>query len=217
MTAKFTLAVILAIAILIFLSPPPASAISAKKIIEKVEKRYDNLTDFRADFHQTVSIDSSDTAGYSASGTLWVKKPNKFRLELEQQTSVSDGRTLWTYVPHNNQVLVDHADTTGGAARPDQLFLKYFKQAEAKLVGTEQVSGLDCYHLHLCPTGDGDISSLHVWVDKDTYLARRLKITDAGGMVTDYRFTEVRMNPGLSDSIFIFQVPDGVEVIDMRW
>jgi outer membrane lipoprotein-sorting protein len=36
-------------------------------------------------------------------------------------------------------------------------------------------------------------------------------------MVTDYRFTEIKLNSGLSDYIFIFQAPDTVEVIDMRW
>ncbi len=201
----------------ILLPTPPAESITAQEILQKVEERYENLTDFQAAFQQTVTIDSADTAGTLASGTLWVKKPARFRLELEHQTTVSDGITLWTYVPVHNQVLVDAADTTGGGMRPDQLFLTYFQDAQATLLGTEPVAGFDCYHLCLCPTEDAAISSLQVWVDKDTWLARRLKFTDSGGMITQYRFTEMKTNPGLADSLFVFQAPDTVEVIDMRW
>jgi outer membrane lipoprotein carrier protein len=195
----------------------PSGAITAGDILQKVEERYESLTDFRAGFQQALHLDEADTAGHLASGILWVKKPAKFRLELEHQTTVSDGRTLWTYVPDNNQVLVDAADPTGGGIRPDQLFLTYFQDADAILCGTEQVAGLDCYHLCLQPAEEAAIASLQVWVDKDSWLARRLTFIDEGGMITHYRFTEMQINPGLPDSLFVFQAPDTVEVIDMRW
>ena len=43
------------------------------------------------------------------------------------------------------------------------------------------------------------------------------QLTDAGGMVTEYKFTDVRMNIGLADSLFVFRAPPEVEVIDLRW
>ena len=201
----------------VLLPAPAAQSITAGEILRKVEERYESLNDFRATFHQALYMDEADTAGYLASGTLWVKKPVQFRLELEHQTTVSDGRTLWTYVPDNNQVLVDAADTTGGGMRPDQLFLTYFQDAEATLCGAEEVAGLECYHLYLQPAEETAVASLEVWVDKSSYLARRLTFNDDGGMITHYRFTETQINPGLDDSLFVFQAPDTVEVIDMRW
>jgi chaperone LolA len=201
----------------VLLLTPPAESITAQKILQKVAERYEHLTDFQAAFQQAVYMDSADTAGYLSSGTLWVKKPTKFRLKLEHQITVSDGATLWTYVPANSQVLVDAADTSGRALRPDQLFLTYFQDAEATLLGTEEVAGFGCYHLCLRPKEETGISSLQVWVDKDSWLARRLEFTDDGGMITSYRFTEIKTNPGLADSLFVFQAPDSVEVIDMRW
>jgi len=201
----------------VLLLTPPAESITAGEILQKVEERYQSLTDFQAAFQQALYMDEADTVGYLASGTLWVKKPIQFRLELEHQTTVSDGRSLWTYVPDNKQVLVDAADTTGGAMRPDQLFLTYFQDAEAILCGTEEVAGMDCYHLLLHPAEETAIASLEVWVDRDSWLARRLTFTDDGGMITHYRFTEMQINSGLDDSLFVFQAPDSVEVIDMRW
>jgi len=217
MRPKGTLTAVPLMLLAVLLLTPPAAAVTAQEILQKVEERYENLTDFQAAFQQAVTIDSADTAGYLASGTLWVKKPARFRLELEHQTTVSDGITLWTYVPAHNQVLVDAADTTGQALRPDQLFLTYFEGAQATLLGTEPVAGFDCYHLCLCPTEEAAISMLRVWVDRNNWLARRLEFTDPGGMITRYRFTEIKTNPGLADSLFVFQAPDTVEVIDMRW
>jgi chaperone LolA len=206
----------LAVAILL-MATLPTEAISAKKILKKVDGEYKSLNDFRASFGQRISVDPTDTVGYAAAGTLWVKKPAKFRLQLEHQTVVSDGCTLWTYVPRNQQVLVDQADTTGGATRPDQLFLTYFKKAEAELVGTEEISGRDCYLLHLTPEESDVIVSLRVWVDQKTWLARRLEVAQEGGMITDYRFSDIQVNPGLPDSLFVFRAPPEVEVIDLRW
>lgn len=217
MAPKRLVTVFILIILPALLPAPPAESITAEEILHKVEERYESLTDFRAGFQQALYMDEADTTGYLASGTLWVKKPVKFRLELEHQTTVSDGQTLWTYVPDNNQVLVDAADTTGGGMRPDQLFLTYFQDAEATLCGTEKVAGFDCYHLCLQPAEETAVASLQVWVDQDTWLARRLTFTDDGGMITHYRFTEMHINPGLDDSLFVFQAPDTVEVIDMRW
>jgi outer membrane lipoprotein carrier protein len=206
---------LLAMAILLMTSLP-AVAISAKKILKKVEGEYNSLKDFTADFTQTVYVDSTDS-GYASAGRLRVKKPDMFHLDLEHHTIISDGDTLWTYVPHNQQVLVDQPDTTVGAARPDQLFLTYFKETAAELIRSEEVAGRDCYLLHLEPEGNRDISCLRVWVDKESWLARRLEVTDMGGMITDYQFTAVQVNPGLADSAFVFRPPPEVEIIDLRW
>ena len=213
---QILLALPLAMAVLLLVSLP-AEAISAKKILNKVSGQYEDLKDFRADFSQTVFIDSTDSAGYAAAGTLWVKTPAKFRLDLQHQVIISDGDTLWTYVPRNQQVLVDRADTTDGATRPDQLFLRYFQEAEAELLDTVELDEREYYLLHLKPEQEEAISQLRVWVDKKTWLARRLVVTDGGGMVTEYEFTDVRMNVGLADSLFVFRAPPEVEVIDLRW
>ena len=217
MTRKTTLATPLTIAIILFLSPRLTTAITADQILCTVACKYDTLTDLRAGFSQTVFLDDSDSAGYAVAGTLWVKPPAKFRLAMAHQTMVSDGDTLWTYAPRNQQVLVDQADTTGGISRPDQLFLRYFKEADAELLGSGEIAGRECYHLHLVPREVGTIDFLQVWVDKSTWLAYQLEVTDSGGVQTLYRFTDVCMNEGLVDSLFVFQVPEDVEVIDMRW
>jgi chaperone LolA len=194
-----------------------ATAITADEILTNVSCKYDTLKDLRAGFSQTVFMDDSDSASYAVAGTLWVKPPAKFRLALPQQTMVSDGDTLWTYAPQNQQVLVDQADTTGGISRPDQLFLRYFKEADAELLGSGEIAGRECYHLHLVPREEGNIVFLQVWVDKNTWLAYQLEVTDSAGIRTLYRFTDVLMNRGLADILFVFQTPEDVEVIDMRW
>jgi outer membrane lipoprotein carrier protein len=194
----------------------PSQAITAKKILKKVDKKYEDLSDFRAAFSQTIFVDSTDS-GYSTAGTLWVKKPDRFRLELERQTMISDGDTLWTYVPMHQQVLVDRVYPESAATRPDQLFLKYFKEADAELMDTVELDGHECYLLHLTPEEPDVAVFLKVWVDGKSWLARRLEVTDDGGLVTEYEFTDVQINLGLVDSLFVYRPPPEVEVIDMRW
>ena len=42
------------------------------------------------------------------------------------------------------------------------------------------------------------------------------ELTDVNGKVTTYTVSDIKLNPGLSDSRFVLQIPEGAEVVDMR-
>jgi len=41
-----------------------------------------------------------------------------------------------------------------------------------------------------------------------------IALTDSLGQTTTIRFTELELNPQLSGDLFVFQIPDGVDVIN---
>ena len=47
-----------------------------------------------------------DGQTHEIEGRIYVQKPDRFRLETGMQTVVTDGETVWSYVPENRQVLV---------------------------------------------------------------------------------------------------------------
>ena len=74
-------------------------------MVEKVQKRYDAATDFRARFTQTLTSVAMGRKTNSAGGVMF-KKPGRMRWDYdkpEKATYVSDGGVLWLYEPDDQQ------------------------------------------------------------------------------------------------------------------
>ena len=78
-----------------------------KDIISKVQKKYDSIRDVSVVFVQDVQFGVTK-AEQSFSGKLLMKKGNKYRIEMEQQTIVTDGKSVWSLNKVNNQLLIDN-------------------------------------------------------------------------------------------------------------
>lgn len=74
----------------------------AQEIIRKVQSKYDNISDAKATFTQTVK--GSGGKGNSSSGVIYIKKQNNYRIEAGNQIIITDGVTSWVYSPNKKQV-----------------------------------------------------------------------------------------------------------------
>jgi outer membrane lipoprotein-sorting protein len=43
-----------------------------------------------------------------------------------------------------------------------------------------------------------------------------VELTDVAGNQTTYTVSDIKVNPGIPDSQFTYQIPDGVEAVDLR-
>ncbi|MBM3457927.1 MAG: hypothetical protein FJX77_05280, partial [Armatimonadetes bacterium] len=91
-----------------------------------------------------------------------------------------------------------------------------YQDQEPRLVGTEKVGDLECYHLQLTPGADGSGSrdQHDVWIDRVSFLPRRVswRRDDQNWIVTEA--TELQVNyQVLPQGTFDFQIPDGACVI----
>ena len=80
----------------------------ARTLAEAIQKRYDQVRDFSADF---VHVYKGGTLRMQATerGTVLIKKPGKMRWQYntpEDKLFVSDGRTMYAYFPADAQVTV---------------------------------------------------------------------------------------------------------------
>jgi len=192
-----------------------AWAIDAREIIENVQERYDDIEDAKITFSQSVRFKVS-RAEQTTEGTLYFKKPTKYRIETGERTIVTDGTTSWSWNPRNRQVIVDNYKEETHALSPEQLLLTYPKDYYSTLVGEEKLLGRDAYVLKLTPKEDNTFAtSMKIWVDSD-WLIRKVEITDVNGAVTTYTINEIVLDTGLSDNSFTYSIPPDAEVIDLR-
>ncbi|HWP81475.1 MAG TPA: outer membrane lipoprotein chaperone LolA [Bacteroidota bacterium] len=190
--------------------------ITVQEITEKMQRRYEMIDDATAEFTQHVKFGFSKIE-QSFAGTLKMKKPNKYRIESEYQTLVTDGKTVWAYSPVNHQVLVDRFKENQNSVSLETFVLNIPAAYYASLLGQETVGESKLYTLKLVPKDDRSfVKSVKVWVEEGRWVVHKVSIVDVNETETTYTIKNVKLNSHLSDTTFSFIPPPETEVVDLR-
>ena len=195
----------------------PAKKITAEAITKKMQQRIDKVGGLSAEFSISTYMAALDQ-NRESSGRLYIlRKKSKLRLERADQTIVSDGKSVWTYIPANQQIIVMPAEDSKAGIRPDEFLFFYTNQYTHTLIGDEMIGGVVHYELHLkANTVLADFPELRIWVDSGEWLTRRVLYADDMGSETVVQFTHIRLNPDMPSGTFTLSAPVGVEVVDLR-
>jgi outer membrane lipoprotein carrier protein len=150
-------------------------------------------------------------------GTMVVGHPGKLRwqtLPPFEQLVVSDGELLWVYDLDLEQVTLR---SLGSSLQdtPALLLSGNREEIERHYQVRVQPSGESLDVFELTPLDESQLFSRLEFVYDDQYLAA-IRIHDATGQVTDISLSNVRINQPLDRYAFVFDVPEGADVIDAR-
>lgn len=218
-------------------SPATARAAAAlKDVVAAVEKSYNSLTDLQSSFSQKTFLPSVKRE-QKGNGTLSLKKISggaamfRFDYTKPRQLIVSDGKTVWFYLPDNKQVMqTDVNKLFEGGNSVTLNYLTGIGRISQDFTITPLNSGRDTagnYLLELVPRKPSrNLAKLHLTVSTEA-IERYLKqgkvskvfpiissvVFDPFGSRTIIEFSNVRVNRGLRNSLFAFNAPEGVEII----
>ena len=206
---------------------------TAEEILAKVQETVDSTIDAHA-----VVVASANVQGMELSVTaeVWEMMPNKLRAVILETSEpemaggivVSDGENGWYYQPARNVVLVGPADEIETPLPQEMLgelqdvVQKVLEISDAELAGEEVVAGIDSYVLILTPKEDAEQEAFPVsgtatvWVDKDRWIILKATFEASSLGQGTVEVTSFELNPGLSDDLFQFEVPEGANVIDVE-
>jgi len=194
----------------------PVLAQTADEVLEQVRKKYDTVNDAELKFSQTVRFAMSKVE-QRLEGTLLMKKGNRYRVETEEMTVVTDGETVWSHSRANNQVLIDRFKLDERSFSPERILMAAPADFSASVLGREKVGKAETIVIKLLPANDQSfVAGLKLWVGEGDHLIRKVEMADANGKETMYVVNEIRINTGMSDSRFTYRIPDGVETVDLR-
>jgi outer membrane lipoprotein carrier protein len=195
---------------------PAHAGDSAEEVLERVHKKYDRLEDAEVRFSQKVKF-AHATLEQELSGTLQFKKTNKYRVEFEGQLVITDGTTVWSYSQQNNQVLIDRFKLDEKSLSPERILTAAPEDFSATLIGREKAAHGDAIVLKLIPRDSTALlKSMKLWIYDSDWLIHRVEMVDQHGKETAYQVISFKTNTGIPDSRFVYQVPAGVDVVDLR-
>ena len=189
---------------------------TAESITRRMQTKLDGVTTLSADFSVVSHLGVLDQTGQSL-GRLFIKRDeNRLRLEQEGQTVVSDGETVWTFIPDNSQIIVSPMESSGGM-RPDEFLFYYSLHYVPELKRSEVIDDVLHYVLELQAEEElAQLDRFTIWVDSEDWLTRKVQYSDDSESTTTIQFTDIRINPKLPDDTFVMEVPPDVEVVDLR-
>jgi outer membrane lipoprotein carrier protein len=188
-----------------------------ESLAARVQQHYNGVRDFEAAFTQNYEGGVLRTKT-TERGTVSIKRPGRMRwvyTQPERKEFVSDGSRIYSYIPADKQVIV--APVPSAESTTPALFLS----GQGDLVRDFTPSFMDLpgapaglAGLKLVPRrGDPDYEWMAIGVDPSTLQIRYLTAADHQGGRSTFTFSDMKENRGLSDKMFEFRIPRGVDVI----
>jgi len=191
---------------------------SLSDLIDGVERSFATMNDFSADFVQ-VFQDSLNRKQEEA-GHLYLKRSKMMRWEYkspEEKLFISDGKTVYFYVPADRQVNREAVKETFDDRMP-LMFLLGRSNLRMEFTSFELLTtkpflqGTKVVRMH--PKRKTDLKELLMEVDPANYQIRRLLLAHSDGSRSEFIFSNIRINTGVKTSLFEFKVPPGVDVVE---
>ena len=195
----------------------PAPCPSPAAIVDRIQRRYDTTSAFRAEFRQETFVKAVGDV-QEARGIVAFKKHGRMRWDFRtpvEQLMVADGTTLWIYQPADKQVLRAPFKAAFVSTTPVSFLLGVGRITE-NFTPEPDPRGCSAERLHvrLAPKTGTDVGGLALGVDAKTDDIVEAAVTDPLGNVTTLGFSALERNADVSDDEFRFVPPKGVDVVD---
>jgi outer membrane lipoprotein carrier protein len=192
---------------------PPAAA---ERLALALQQRYQGILDFSADFVHTYRGGVLRTQT-TERGTVVIKKPGRMRwvyTSPERKEFVSDGLTVYSYLPLDRQVIVTHVPPDEQATTPAAFLAGRGDIARDFVAEFDDTSSAGATALKLTPRqAEPEYEYLVVTMDPGTLQIRALTTRDRQGGDSTLTFSNMEENQGVADKEFVFRIPGGVDVI----
>ncbi len=203
------------IAPILLLLVSQAFSLTSDELSSKIEKRYKSYKDISMDFTQTTKSEIFSTEKKTR-GKMYLKNPDKFRIDNPSQNIVTDGKLLWFFSEKNNQVTIHKLNESKNIFKPHDYIYNFRDNYKPQLEKDEKVDKRSCFKLILTPIKeDLFITRMILWIDKKDFLVRKLEYQDMNDNQVSLVFTRIKINSDLEDSQFVFTPPKGADVVDL--
>ena len=180
------------------------------EVFAQLRKRYGNMHSLEVKFIGIEPISGMH-------GTLKAMRSGKYILELSDRKIISDGHTIWNYLPSRKNVTINEIKNRPSSSLDIVLF-NFLYNYQPKDVQDYVIGNVMHHGLELIPKQGKSvlgIKSLIMYVQKGSSEIRRIAALD-GNQKQVWDLESIKINGGFTNANFTFIPPKDTEVIDLR-
>ena len=190
---------------------------NAVKLLKAVGQKYSAYKTMQMDI--SLTIENQDAKSKETKTGKVSSKGNMFKAEMGNQTIISDGKTLWTYLKDVNEVQINNFEQGQDIMTPNDIFKIAEKDYLAYMGEKVTEGGKSLQIIELTPKNKTlSFSKIKMYIDVSDNSVKRGVVYDKNAIHYTYSISNLKTNMELSDSTFKFDKSKypGVEVIDLR-
>jgi len=208
---------------------PPVQAQSKytlEQIFAKIDEEQKTFKSAAADIERTKVTVLVNDKDVSFGKFYYTRRGKEPRLKLEllspmMQYLLIDKGKLQLYTPKLKQV--QEASITSNQDKVEMFMSIGFGQSsedlksnfDVSLVGDEAIDGRNASILELKPKRSGPFKTVRLWMDQQKWVAAQIRTNESSGDYMVAKFSNVKINSGISDSVFELKMPKDVHVMKM--
>ena len=188
----------------------------SKAILDDLANKIKSYNTLRIDFTYKME-NKQEKINESINGVLFLKK-EKYRLELDQQIVICDGKTVWTYLKDANEVQVNNITESDDEITPQNIFTIYEKGHRRKHIREGQENGKKVNVVELVPKETKQYYKVRLNIEKTTNMLVSAVVFDRNNTTFTYTISKNQPNISIADEKFTFNAASypKVEIIDLR-
>lgn len=196
---------------------PVARADHTATLTSAIQKKYETMKSFSADFIQILKHLESG-AEERRTGSLVFQKPLRLRWETRKphpELLVINDKEIWDYLPdeelayrYSPEVAADSASVIRVVTGQSRLDEDFTVEAEP------DEEGLAVLRIYPREPGPQMVEAI-LWVDRTSKIIHRARILDFYGNTNELVFSRFRLNISPSSKTFTFTPPENVTVEDL--
>jgi outer membrane lipoprotein-sorting protein len=191
-----------------------AQSPTAADVVDRLKARFDETGVFSARFQQTIDDSFGGTGQATILAGNIVAGRAGYRVEMEDQTVVTDEVTTWVYLVADKQVIINDYVEDDGSFSPNQFIGEHAEKFASKFADESDPTH---YVVQLTPESpESYIATATLWVRKTDYVVTRIDVVDVNGASIQFEMSDIDFHPTVTDDTFRFKIPEGLEVIDLR-
>ncbi len=188
---------------------------NANKLLKKVVDKTASYKNFKAQLSYTM-VNTEMNINEKKTGLLFVEG-NRYRIEMEGQIIISDGKTIWTIINDSQEVMVSAADDSDESLSPTKI-LSTYSDYKAKFDKSQSFRKSSLKTIDLKPKKGEKFQKLTMVVNDKNYRLESFSIYDKDGNIFTYHIINMQTDLNLPSNTFVFSSKDypDYEVEDMR-
>jgi outer membrane lipoprotein-sorting protein len=191
---------------------------SVDNIIKNVQKKYEKIEVLKVEFRQVNRFKLTGIEN-EIFGSILISQKNKFRIETEDQIMASDGESFWRFNKLENQVLIDHAKKSQQDVFLNNFLYQISDYYYSQIVSEQKRGKNKIFEIKLTPKNGDDsfFSYIKVWLMDKSWELEKVIYVDFNDNEVEYQIEKVEQSPEVSRDPFRFEIPQGTEVVDLRF
>ncbi len=176
------------------------------ELLKSVQEKFKQIKDLSVEITQTVNAENA------RNGKLMFKQPESYRLELDNQIIVTDGKTFWNFNKKQKKLIIDNFEKSN-----DNIFsINYllFEVPYKSNITSENDGKMEKLILK-SKEASFPYNTIEIWIDKNK-LITKVKAIDNTNTSYEILFGKYLLNQNLKSDLFSFKPTDEVKVIDLR-